>query len=175
MYVSNVRSVDGATFAFHRWNVTIHLYFSSCKLDMFKFPYDSQKCYLDFGNTAELDSMVNITVEKRLGFSLEFYSESNEFHLKSTEVSSSMWTVSVMNRLQHYFFPWLTHLHLDKMAAILADDILKCIFLNEKFCILVRNSLKFVPKGPIDNKWALVQIMAWRRTGDKPIPGPMMT
>ena len=35
--------------------------------------------------------------------------------------------------------------------------------------------MKFVPKGPIDNRSALVQIMAWRRTGDKPLPGPMLT
>ena len=27
----------------------------------------------------------------------------------------------------------------------------------------------------IDNKWALVQVMAWRRTGDKPVPEPMVT
>ena len=52
----------------------------------------------------------------------------------------------------------------DKMASILADDIFKCIFLNEKFCIVIRISLKFVPNGPIDNEWALVQIMAWRFT-----------
>ena len=45
---------------------------------------------------------------------------------------------------------WLTHLPRDKMAAILADNIFKCIFLNEKFCILIKISLKFVPKGPID-------------------------
>ena len=35
-------------------------------------------------------------------------------------------------------------------------------------------SLKFVPKGPINNIPALVQIMAWRRPGDKPISEPMM-
>ena len=58
---------------------------------------------------------------------------------------------------------WLTHLPLDKMAAILADDIFKRIFLNENVSILVQISLKFVPKGPIDNKSALVQVMAWRR------------
>ena len=37
-----------------------------------------------------------------------------------------------------------------------ADDILKCIFGNEKFCILIQISLKFVRKGPIGNKLALV-------------------
>ena len=36
-------------------------------------------------------------------------------------------------------------------------------------------SLKIVPRGPIDNKSALVQVMAWRRAGDKPLPLPMLT
>ena len=51
---------------------------------------------------------------------------------------------------------YLTHLPLNKMSAILADDISKCIFVNEKFCILTKISLKFVPKGSIDNIQALV-------------------
>ena len=34
---------------------------------------------------------------------------------------------------------------------------------------------KFVPKGPIDNNSAWVQVMAWRQTGDMPLPEPMMT
>ena len=38
----------------------------------------------------------------------------------------------------------------------LADDIFKCIFIYEKLRILVLILLKFVPKGPIDNKSALV-------------------
>ena len=39
---------------------------------------------------------------------------------------------------------------------------------------LYKISLKFVPDGPIDNIPALVQIMAWRRLGDKPLFDPMM-
>ena len=61
------------------------------------------------------------------------------------------------------------------MAAILADNIFKCIFMNEKLRILIQISLKFVPKGPIDNMSALVQVMAWRRRGDNPLPEPMLT
>ena len=61
------------------------------------------------------------------------------------------------------------------MAAISADDIFKCILLNEKFCILFRISLKFVAKGPIDNNPALGKIMAWHRIGDKPLSEPMLT
>ena len=45
----------------------------------------------------------------------------------------------------------LTHLPLDKMAAILADDIYNCIFLNENGRIPIQISLKFVPRSPIDN------------------------
>ena len=56
-----------------------------------------------------------------------------------------------------------------------ADDILKCIVVNEKFYILIRISLKFVPKAVIDDGQALVQVMAWRRIGDKPLPEPMLT
>ena len=69
----------------------------------------------------------------------------------------------------------LTHLPQDKMAAILADDNFKCILLNENVWIAIRISLKFVPKGPIDNKPALVQVMARRRTGNKPLPELMLT
>ena len=64
---------------------------------------------------------------------------------------------------------------LDRMAAISADDNFKCIFLNENDIITIRISLRFVAKIPIDNKPALVQIMAWRRAGDKPLPEPMLT
>ena len=56
-----------------------------------------------------------------------------------------------------YCFPfYLTHLPLDKMAARLADDIFKFIFVNEKFCIYIKISLTFVPNGLINNNPALV-------------------
>ena len=61
------------------------------------------------------------------------------------------------------------------MAAILADYISKCIFLNGNVRISIKISLKFIPKGPIDNKLVLVQVMAWRQTGDKPLSEPMLT
>ena len=47
--------------------------------------------------------------------------------------------------------------------------------MNEKFSILIWIWLKFAPKGPIDNKPALVQVMAWCRTRDKPLHEPMLT
>ena len=59
-------------------------------------------------------------------------------------------------------------------GRLFADDTLKRIFLNENSRISIKISLKFVPKGPINNIPALVQIMAWRRPGDKPLSEPMM-
>ena len=56
----------------------------------------------------------------------------------------------------------------------IADDTFERIFVNENARILIEISLKFVPKGPINNIPALVQIMAWRRPGDKPLSEPMM-
>ena len=53
------------------------------------------------------------------------------------------------------------------MDAI-SQTIFKCIFLNENVSIAIKISLKFVPKVSINNIPALVQIMAWRRPGDKP-------
>ena len=42
------------------------------------------------------------------------------------------------------------------MASILADNVFGYILVNEKICILINISLKFVPKGPIDNNPTLV-------------------
>ena len=50
-----------------------------------------------------------------------------------------------------------------------ADDIFKHIFFNENVSISIKISLKFVPKGLMDNIPALVQIMAWLHSGDKPL------
>ena len=52
-----------------------------------------------------------------------------------------------------------------------ADDLLRCIFVNEKCGILIRIALTFVS----NNKPALILIMAWRRIGDKPLSERMLT
>ena len=56
-----------------------------------------------------------------------------------------------------------------------ADNIFRCIFMNQKLCILIEISLKCVPNSPIDNNPALILIMAWRRLGNKPLSEPMLT
>ena len=65
-------------------------------------------------------------------------------------------------------------LALRQNGRFIAYDIFKCIFINENFLISTKKSLRVVPKGPIDSMSALVQIMAWHRTGDKPLSEAMM-
>ena len=55
-----------------------------------------------------------------------------------------------------------------------ADDIFTCIFLNENVWNSIKISWKLAHKNQIDNIPALVQIMAWRWTGDKPLSEPML-
>ena len=50
-----------------------------------------------------------------------------------------------------------------------ADDTFKCIFLSENIIISIKISLKLVPTVRINNTLALVQIIAWRWPGDKPL------
>ena len=55
-----------------------------------------------------------------------------------------------------------------------ADDIFKCMFLNKNGWISIKLSLKFVPKGLINNVPSLLQIIAWCWPGDKPLSEPIM-
>ena len=61
-------------------------------------------------------------------------------------IMEAMWSQTCWSTLaQVMVCRLLTHGHQ------FADDIFRCIFVNEKFCILIKISLKFVPDGPIDN------------------------
>ena len=55
-----------------------------------------------------------------------------------------------------------------------ADDIFKCIFLNENVLISLKVQLKFVPNVRINNNPALIQIMDWHRPGDNPLSESMV-
>ena len=69
---------------------------------------------------------------------------------------------------------WVNTLGPRQNGRHFADDIFECIFVNENVWVPIIISLKFVPKGPINNIPALVQIMAWRRSGDKPLSGTIL-
>ena len=60
------------------------------------------------------------------------------------------------------------------MAATWADGTFQYNFADKNVLISIKISLKFVPKGLINNIPALVQIMAWCRPGDRPLSEPMM-
>ena len=58
--------------------------------------------------------------------------------------------------------------------ASFAENILKRIFFIEKAHLPIKISPNIVPWCPIDKKSALVRIMAWCWTSDKPLSEPMM-
>ena len=85
------------------------------------------------------------------------------------------WNLNTTKRLHYYTCPnFVNSLRPRQNRRRFADDTFKRIFVNENVRIAIKISLKFVPKGPINNNPALVQIMAWRRSGDKPLSEPMM-
>ena len=55
------------------------------------------------------------------------------------------------------------------------DDIFECIFMIGKFGISFRISPKFVLDDQVDTNSTFCEVMAWRRTGDKTLPEPMLT
>ena len=100
-----------------------------------------------------------------------FFSDSRH-QLKATFLGHR-WQWTDITSLQSWFNmsfvlgirPTLTHWGRVKMAAI---------FKNENVWILIKVSLKFVPKGPINNIPTPIQIMAWRLPADKPLSEPMV-
>ena len=63
-----------------------------------------------------------------------------------------------------YWCTYINSLRPRQNGLHFTDDNFKCIFLNENVWHLINVSLKFVPKGPINNILALVRMMAWRLT-----------
>ena len=59
------------------------------------------------------------------------------------------------------------------MDAISQTTFSNALSWKKMFEIRKKNSVKFVPNGPINSIPTLVQIMAWRRPGDKPLSEPM--
>ena len=69
---------------------------------------------------------------------------------------------------------WVNTLRPTQNCHRFADDIFKCIFFNENIWFLLENSFKVVPMDRINNIPELVQIIAWRRPGDKPLSEPVL-
>ena len=73
-----------------------------------------------------------------------------------------------------FFFRWLNSSPPERNGRRLADGIFTWI-LNKKDKITIQISLKFVLRSPIDKIAVLFQVTGCRRTGDKPIPEPLLT
>ena len=97
-------------------------------------------------------------------------------HVKRTAINILyiVWCFLLSPSLDDVGLLLITHWGRDKMAAIFSDDIFKCIFFSVNVWISLKISLSFVRNGPINNIPALVQIMAWRRSGDKLLSEPMI-
>ena len=96
------------------------------------------------------------------------------------QILHSWWKISVISMKWNYICQWwwlclcLNTLRPRQNGRHFADDTFKRIFVNENVIILIEISQKFAPKGPINNIPPLVQVMAWRRPGDKPLFEPML-
>ena len=51
--------------------------------------------------------------------------------------------------------------------VVISQTTYSKIFFNENFSILIKVSLKFIRKYPIDNKPTFIQLMVWHRIGEK--------
>ena len=91
------------------------------------------------------------------------------YNTKNTKnmVTLRQQTLDSRGRLINTLRPW-------QNEGIFANDMLKHIFLNENDYILIKISLKFVPHIQINNIPSLVQKMALRGSGDKPLSEPMI-
>ena len=83
-------------------------------------------------------------------------------------------SISKINESANIRLCFLNTLRLRHNGCHFTDDTFKVFFPYEYWCILIPISLRFVPTGSIDNNPALVQIMAWCRPDDKPLPETMM-
>ena len=113
--------------------------------------------------------------------------EISAFHRILWETLIHAWNMCLLHTSQQIHRAWIynysplfslgchyQHIEAETKWPPFLDDILKCIFLSKNAWIAIKISRKFVPKGLINNIPALVQIMAWRRPGDKPLSEPMM-
>ena len=94
---------------------------------------------------------------------------------RSQSISHKIWTQFVVLYFVVFISSVVNSFRPRQNRPHFADNDFKYNFLNENVWILIKVSLKFVPKGPINHIPALVQIMAWCRTGNKPLSEPMMT
>ena len=88
------------------------------------------------------------------------------FHLHHIYVA--VWFLNFLPMVYNFvvlYITWLTHWGRDKWTPFHRRHFLNSIFLKENVWTPIKFSLKFVPKGRINNIATLVQIKAWHRVG----------
>ena len=87
----------------------------------------------------------------------DYWKVANQWPINHQQVANQSWT----------------HWGRDKITAI-SQTTFSNTFSWMKTLVWIKMSLTFVPKGPINNIPALVQIIAWRLPGDKPLSKPIV-
>ena len=136
-------------------------------------PYD-QRAFSPLGPTVSWLSHLALAIYIFVAVNFDAQAQASDFRIERRQVGNSVRVIVCPFWLLQYLL-FINTLRPRQNRRHFADDIFKCIFLNENVWILIKISLKFVPKGSINNYIpALVQIMAWCRAGDKPLFEPMM-
>ena len=92
------------------------------------------------------------------------------------------WLYPITNKVYHILLMFICITQTQRVNILMPgqdgrhfpDGIFIYIFSNENAWILVSISLRFVPKGPINNIPSSIQTMVWRRSGDTPLSGAKM-
>ena len=136
-------------------------------------PYCFARSSIKFhGHTGrKIDDLNNVDNHRHM-FRLSYSKMNLEFPSGQPLVSSPIQFHFLygMNMIQ-----WVNTLRPEQFGWQFAKNIFQYIFLNKNWLMLMEILLRFLPYDPINSKSAVVQVMAWHRTGDKPIPEPMMT
>ena len=83
---------------------------------MLKFPFDTQKCSLDFGNVLEPAEVVNITTDMK-AVDLQFFYPSNEFEVSSDEVGRVVYTVGLQ-----YIYRYVRYVFICRSLVLVRCD-----------------------------------------------------
>ena len=77
-------------------------------------------------------------------------------------------------RISTEYYPLVSKtLMLRQNGCHFANNIFKLIFLYQNFGVLIQISFRYVPRGSINDKPGLAQIMAWCQRGNKPLSKPL--
>ena len=114
-------------------------------------------------------------IESSTRKSVMHWNNKNYGYVPPTSFQSKICDLAVKQQSPSQMQSILTHLPPGQNSRHFRRRHFKCIFLYKNDRIPIWISMKFVPRCPIDNITAFVQLMAWRRPGDKPITEPMLT